>query len=162
MQIITGIGIPVELDLEAVTIGYVFKTNFFLPYNTTQVLDHVADPFEVVPTPISAFDRKRRSNYDESTEIATEIAKNDIEEHRGYDSEHNEGYESHTATAEVVESGTEPNDSSEMNDEMEYDETDDPMAPKTPQNLGTLRWTAYKGMAAMAERFEFSSNKILM
>ena len=37
IQFIAGIGIPVDLEPESMTIGYVLKAQYFLPYNTTQL-----------------------------------------------------------------------------------------------------------------------------
>lgn len=36
-QIIAGFGLPVDLDVESVTIGYVFKSQYILPYNKSQL-----------------------------------------------------------------------------------------------------------------------------
>lgn len=37
MQLIAGFGIPLDLTLEAVTLGYVLKATYLLPYNVTQL-----------------------------------------------------------------------------------------------------------------------------
>lgn len=37
MQFIAGIGVPVDLEPESLTSGYVFKAQYFLPYNVTQL-----------------------------------------------------------------------------------------------------------------------------
>jgi DM4/DM12 family len=37
LQFIAGFGIPVDLEPESLTIGYVFKAQYFLPYNVTQL-----------------------------------------------------------------------------------------------------------------------------
>lgn len=37
LQFIAGIGVPVDLEPESMTIGYVFKAQYFLPYNVTQL-----------------------------------------------------------------------------------------------------------------------------
>lgn len=36
-QFIAGIGVPVDLEPESLTSGYVFKAQYFLPYNVTQL-----------------------------------------------------------------------------------------------------------------------------
>lgn len=36
-QFVAGIGLPVDLEPEALTIGYVFKAQYFLPYNVSQL-----------------------------------------------------------------------------------------------------------------------------
>lgn len=35
MKFITGIGIPADLKYESLTIGYVLKAEFYLPYNAS-------------------------------------------------------------------------------------------------------------------------------
>lgn len=137
------------------TIGYVFKAEFFLPENASNYLNFFADPFDPTPRPITG--RRRRS---------IELPTNAVEEYHGYDKEQNEKYERHQVEAEIVESGTELSedgyddyDGSRVSDEElwfqddQYDKSSDPMALKHPQNLATSRWTVYKGMAALAERF---------
>lgn len=154
MQIITGIGLPVELNLETVTIGYVFKAQFYLPDNSSEYVNFIADPFDVSTHPISSFLRKRSSPDEEPT--PTEKPKN-ID---GIDSEQNERFEKHKVDAEVVESGSvnESTDSIDDGDGLWVPENhiynDDPLASKVPQNTGTSRWTLYKGMAIIAERFD--------
>lgn len=158
MQIISGIGIPVDLDLESVTIGYVFKAEFFLPENASNFLNILADPFDVTTRPITGKRRRRRSI--EEIDVPTEVPSNALDEYRGFDSVQNEKFEKHQVQAEMVESGTEPsdNDDDTSDDEVwfqgdQYNRANDPMALKHPQNLATSRWTIYKGMAALAERF---------
>lgn len=74
----------------------------------------------------------------------------------GFDSEQNEAFEKHTVNAEVIESGSEPEQT--INDEDLWfrdepmDRTSDPYRPIAPQNYGTSRWTIYKGFAALAEK----------
>lgn len=125
-----------------------------MPINSSAFTNPLNDPFDISTQPISLFNRKRRSN-DHSPEVTENP--NAI----GFDSEQNEHYEKHQVDAEIVESGTEPtNDPNEISDEEswfqeeKYNKNDDPMALKQPQNLGTSRWTVYKGMASIAERFE--------
>jgi DM4/DM12 family len=37
LQFIAGIGVPVDLEPESMTIGYVLKAQYFLPYNESQL-----------------------------------------------------------------------------------------------------------------------------
>lgn len=154
-QFVTGIGIPVDLDLETVTIGYVFKADFYLPDNVTYLTNFIQDQFDVSPHPINTFKRKRRA-VDETAEQSQPLR--DVQ--KGFDSNLNERYETYNVDAEVIESGTESDEKMEQNridaisgDAGDFYE-DDPMALKKPQNIKTSRWTLYKGMAFMAERFE--------
>lgn len=145
-----------DLELESVTIGYVFKAEFFLPENASNYLNIAADPFDLTTRPITG--RRRRFIEESKT---TEVPENALEEYKGFDNEQNERYEKHQVDAEVVESGTEAtNDVDEYSDEKSwfepehFDRSKDPTALKRPQNLATTRWTIYKGMAAIAERFD--------
>lgn len=157
MQIISGIGIPVDLELESVTIGYVFKAEFFLPVNASNYLNIIADPFDVSTQPISGFfDRKKRMIKESEL---TENPNNAVEDFRGYDSEQNEKFEKHQIEAEVVESGTEAfEDKNEWQNDNSWfqnnvnDRYKNPLSLKAPQNLATSRWTIYKGLAILAER----------
>lgn len=142
------------------TIGYVFKAEFFLPENASNYLDFLADPFDLTTRPITGFfDRKKRTIEEpKPTEMPTNAI--DASNSAGYDSEQNEKYEKHEVEAVVVESGTEAdaNDVNQMSEADYWNQEDraewlkDPMRPKGPQNLATSRWTVYKGFAALAER----------
>lgn len=160
MQIISGIGIPVDLELESVTIGYVFKAEFFLPSNASSFDNFFSDPFDLTTQPITG-GRRRRAIADST---ATEKP-NTVDGTRGFDNEQNEKYEKYEVEAEIVANATDaPNETEDMSDEEswfeqeQFDRSKDPLALKHPQNLGTSRWTIYKGMAALAERFGFSLN----
>lgn len=155
-QIITGIGIPVDLELESVTIGYVFKSEFFLPENASNFLNFLADPFDLTTRPISGFfDRKRR--------MLEEPAATEASPSSGFDEDLNQRYEKYQVEPEVIESGTDEPisdryDDSELseadywNQEDKFARLNDPLRPKAPQNLATSRWAVYKGLAALAER----------
>lgn len=162
-QIIWGIGIPVELQMESVTIGYVFKSQYFLPENASNYLDPISDPFDLTPQPITSyFLRKRRQLEDLQasdlpllerpgpTEAAT--SKNSS----GFDSLLNQKYEKYEVNAVEVESGTdvpsiddqpEMSDGDYLNHEDETECLNDP-----PQNLGNSRWIVYKGIATHAKK----------
>lgn len=130
--------------------GYVFKAEFLLPDNVSNIINVLGDPFDVSTHSITSFDRKRRNSDDEQIS----------EGYKGFDSEQNEKYEMHNIEAEIVESGTETtyNSNNGMDDELlvpeDYEFKDDPMALKVPQNTATSRWTLYKGFSTIAERFE--------
>lgn len=149
-QIISGIGIPVDLELESVTIGYVFKAEFFLPENATDFLNPLANPFDVSTQPISGFfnRRKRMIDLPKPTEMPTDVI--------GFDSEQNEAFEKHTANAEVIEIGLETEQTINDEDLWFHDESmdriKDPFRPNAPHNYDTSRWIIYKGFAALAEK----------
>lgn len=79
-----------NLELEAVTIGFAFKSGFFLPMNASNFWNMFAEPFDIHTHPI---DKRSIGESDEN----------------GYDSVQNEKFERHQAEAEVIETGTEGN-----------------------------------------------------
>lgn len=159
-----GIGIPVDLEIESVTIGYVFKAEYFLPENRSNYLNFIADPFDLTTRPISGFfERKRRSadQPNEPQQLLLEEAKPteapDKQNVSGYDTVLQQKYEKYQVPVVEVDSG--PNtpssstptslsewaddDMSEAdywNQEDKADWLNDPLRPKQPQNLGTARW----------------------
>lgn len=163
-QIIAGIGIPVDLELESVTIGYVFKCEYFLPENATNYLNYLADPFDLTTRPITGFFKRKKRMLEEPkpTELPPKM---DTEKSQiGFDTELNQKYEKYEVNPEVIESQTdEPeidgDNENELSDADYWNREDhtawqrDPLRPKAPQNLATSRWTVYKGLAALAERY---------
>lgn len=153
ISLISGIGIPVSmLEIESVTIGYVFKAQFFLPENASNYLNPLNDPFDLTPQPISGMNRKRR--FLDGEQPTESPQQNDD----GFDSEQNERYERHEVRADVIERGTKASDVEEIIDngpwiDQESGFSDDPRALKTPQYLGTSRFSLYKSIAAVADRF---------
>lgn len=139
------------------TIGYVFKAEFFLPENASNYLNGLSDPFELSTQPISG----RRRRFLNGDDEATEVPSNAMD---GYDSNQHEHFEKHEVKAEIVESGTETtsSDDADYDDERSWFEDDpiikskDPLALEEPQNIATTRWTIYKGIAAIADRFEMN------
>lgn len=122
-QIISSIGIPVNLELEGVTIGIALKTHFYLPTNDTDFLAELSAPFDVKPIPIE------RRSVDDEQEFASS----------GFDSKQHEQFERHTVEAKIVESGPEPDENVK--------------STKSPNsNLATIRWLIYKGLAEAAEK----------
>lgn len=57
-KIIAGVGIPVDLELEAVTMGFVFKAGFVLPNNVSQLEHNIDDPFDLNTQPIAATQKR--------------------------------------------------------------------------------------------------------
>lgn len=74
----------------------------------------------------------------------------------GFDSEQNEAFEKHTVDAEIIESGSEPEQTITDEDSWFRDEPmdrkNDPLRPIAPQSYDTSRWTIYKGFEALAEK----------
>lgn len=126
---ITGIGIPVELDLETVTIGFAFKSSFILPMNASDFWAIVSQPFNPTSHPITVFERS--------------INDHDDDELKGFDNEQNEQFEKHYVEAEIVENGTEKVES-DFDSVADSDQTN---------NLASMRWLVYKGLAEIAEKF---------
>lgn len=48
-----GIGLPVNVDLESVVIGYSISTRFIVPSNVSRLWSQLTDPFEVYERPIN-------------------------------------------------------------------------------------------------------------
>lgn len=149
-----------DLKIESVTIGYVFKAQFYLPENASNYLNPLNDPFDLTTQPITGMNRKRRSiEGSEGVTQSTEVPENDLS--KGFDYEQNERYEKYQSEVDVIESGTEAiNDNSEevIDDGLWIDQKDsynnDPRALKIPQYLGSSRFSLYKGIAAVVQRFE--------
>lgn len=147
------------------TIGYVFKCEYFLPENASNYLNYLADPFDLTTRPISGFfDRKKRMVEEpKPTEWPPKI--DEVDSATGFDAELNQKYEKYEVQPEVIETQTdEPEPDYNSEDENELSDADywnredhsawlrDPLRPKSPQNLATSRWTVYKGLATLAER----------
>lgn len=157
---ITGIGIPVALNFESVTIGYVFKAEYFLPENASNVLDILSDPFNPTPRPISDTGRRRRRSS-------------------GFDADTQQRYERYEEEAIEVESATMPNGMASYDDEYDEDavrvggaedsaeddlaedaETVKQHSPYTlndvkirePNNLATARFTMYRGLESLLQK----------
>lgn len=152
------IGIPVDLEIESVTIGWVQKSEYFLPENASNYLDFLSDPFDLTTRPIDGFyvRRKRDDLLEEPkpTENPVKLFENEAES--GFDNEQNEQYEKHVVEAEVVESGTE-DDKKELTEADYWNQEDQAewmksARPNRPKNLALARWAIYKSMAILAER----------
>lgn len=161
-----GIGIPVELRIESVTIGYVLKAEYFLPENVSNYLNYIEDPFDVTTRPLNTeFDRKRREMADPNESIEQLMAEPYpaelpiIKNQNGFDNVSNEQYEIYQVPAIEVEA-----DKLSMDDywsKMDAGEVvGSPMRAKGPQNLGESRWNAYKTMAILADLYVFCFSKL--
>lgn len=127
LQMIVGIGIPVDLEIESVTIGWVNKSEYFLPENASNFLSFLNDPFDLTTRPIDGFYVRKKREDDKPndfvleepkpTENPAKIAENSAE---GFDSETNEKFEKHTVETEVVECGT-----TDLDSDADEDEDDD-------------------------------------
>lgn len=160
-QFITGIGIPVDLEIESVTIGWVNKVEYFLPENTSNYLNFLSDPFDLTTRLAYACCRKKRQTDDDNNEPTEKPnlnnEENDISD--GFDKERNEKFERHRVDAEVIERGNENDSDDEMTEADYWNQEDDDVEwyertrpPKKPKNLAKSRWQTYKTMALMAHR----------
>lgn len=163
-----------DLEIESVTIGWVNKSEFFLPENASNFLSFLNDPFDLTTRPIDGFYvRKKRDEEEEEeskmleepkpTENPAKISKNTVE---GFDSDANEKFEKHEVEAKIVENEIEDSES----DSDHEDETEDGMSeadywnqedhaewlqnvhPKQPKNLALARWGIYKSIALLSQR----------
>lgn len=153
---ITGIGIPVDLEIESVTIGWVQKSEFFLPENASNFLNFLYDPFDLTTRPIDGFYvRKKRGNVLEESKPTENPAKVSFGAEKGFDSQQNEKYEKHQIQAEIIESGE--NDENEMSEADYWNQEDRAewlrqVHPNKPKNLAMARWAIYKSMTILAQR----------
>lgn len=126
------------------TIGYVFKAEYFLPENASNYLNIVADPFDITPQPITGR-RKKRDAIDNSVV--------------GFDNDTKQKYEKYEVRPELIESKTDvpEEDEYESNEQGDYgagsaEWANSQMGPREPQNFGTSRWTLYKGLELLAQK----------
>lgn len=144
-----------------------FKAEYFLPENASNVLDILSDPFLPTTRPLTGTGRRRRSNgkivLDEEELIETTT---DDYYSRGFDELQHQKYEQYSVAAKLVEAGpdespTEPSSEYEdygpiaAEDDIENDAkqfTLNDVKIKQPNNLATARFTLYKGMESMVSK----------
>lgn len=163
------------MEYESVTFGYTFKSEWFLQDNVTIANAFFNDPLNPVTRPIT--NRRRRhallvaSNENKQTHDPIETETNKLEN----TSASNDHYEKYDVEAIEIDSGLTGVDEDEdfyvndennvvhdkMNDE-EHDEDEDQdekdYLPSNNQNaypkdLSTARWTLFKGIEMLAEKF---------
>lgn len=182
LQIIVGIGIPVQLEYESVTFGYTFKAEWFLADNLTITGHFNQDPFNPITRPIT--NRRKRhalllaANEHKLTHDPIEIESNQKESNETT----NERYEKYDVEAIEIDSGLSGVDTDDDdNDLYDYgadennevhedqpDDEDDESEPgghnehfhstannwnQHPKDLSTARWTLFKGIEVLAQRF---------
>lgn len=161
-----------DLEIESVTIGWVNKSEFFLPENATNFLSFLNDPFDLTTRPIDGFYVRKKREEDEEPKILEEpkptenpvkISKDTVE---GFDSEANEKFERHEVEAEIVENEIEDSESDSDHEddtrhgmsEADYWNQEDHaewlqnVHPKQPKNLALIRWGIYKIIALLSQR----------
>ena len=151
---IMGIGVPVDLQVESVTIGYVFKCEYFLPDNASNYLNPLADPFDITPRPITGTFRKARD---------LEEQPKPLKESSGYDEELQQRFETYEVQPVQVDAGSDAPLLENNLVETDYwkqedgeNWSEDPERPDRPQNFATSRWSIYKGMAEFARKYDDS------
>lgn len=80
--------------------GFVFKSGFILPMNSSDFWAILAEPFNLQTHPITNFNKR---SINENDAIVN-----------GFDSQQNEKFERYQVKAEIVESGTEEDDNSDF------------------------------------------------
>lgn len=157
LQLIAGIGIPVQLEYESVTFGYTLKAEYFLQDNTTIGNHFLRDPFNPIPHPIQ--NRRRRhalllaSNAPMETHDPIEVEMNKIETNSSTD-EHYEKYDVEAIEIDSGLTGSDDEDDADYADETEEYDEDQP-APNwntKPKDFSTARWTLFKGIELLAHR----------
>lgn len=149
--------------MESLTVGYVYKTEYFLPYNASQLYQVLADPF--MPTPIEAEGRKKREAHRQPPSVVNE-----------------KNVERYTVEAKVIEDEPDQMEHSDNTQQTEnssnepsqwYDSTneDDPensgytledIKIKSPQDLSTSRFTLYRAIEMLAESSGYPGRSCLL
>lgn len=132
------------------TIGYVFKAEFWLPENASSYLSFLDSPFDVSTyTPLSPDSRRKRAlDLQQAVESGEP----------GYDNAPNENVEKHDGqievqTGKIVDPEQDKWDAEKSwFEDDEFDHSKNPFFLRKPQNYATSRWSIYKGFAALAER----------
>lgn len=150
-QLIAGVGLPVDLEVESLTVGYVFKAEYFLPVNASQWYDWIKDPFEPHPIEAEGGRRKRSAIADDGTDQKqAETGETNVERYvveAKVISDDNDQQDDQLAEDESH--WYEENESSEEAANNNYSLED--IKNKSPQDLSHSRFTLYKGIQKLAE-----------
>lgn len=153
---IAGIGIPVELDYESVTLGYVLKAEYYLPDNTTLTMHFMQDPFNPITHDITS--RRKRSA------LSIEGENNDTQESIGtYKDKTNNStvddhYEKYDIEAVEIDNGNDTTVNDDDDDGKNFSEdfskiyTAADYRISKPNDFSTARWSLFKGIEMLAER----------
>lgn len=154
------------------TFGYTFKAEYFLQDNTTITNHFHQDPWNPITRPIT--NRRRRhallvaSNEHKQTHDPIEIEANKLEN----DTTSNDHYEQYDVEAIEIDAGLTGVDTDEDDEfdgdgkgnDDEHDENDDDDQDEDekvslnnwnshPKDLSTARWTLFKGIEMLAQKF---------
>lgn len=160
LQIIAGIGVPVQLDYESVTMGYTFKAEYFVQDNVTIAEHFFQTPFNPIPHPIQ--NRRRRhalllaSNQHMETLDPIEVEMNKMETNSLSD-DHYEKYDVEAIEIDSGLTGNDNGDDADYGDETEEHEEDHPATnnywnTNQHKDFSTARWTLFKGIELLARR----------
>ncbi len=180
MQIIAGIGIPVQLEYESVTFGYTLKAEYFLQDNTT-ITDHFnQDPWNPITRPITNRRRRRHALLvasNERRETHDPIEESNEMKQNATSDDDDGGYEKYDVEAIEIDSGLngiDTDDDDELygdgiyenddihdddddagDDDNEEEHIDEKYHPETdyPKDLSAARWIVFKGMEMLAQKF---------
>lgn len=165
------------MEYESVTFGYTFKAEWFLADNTTITGQFNQDPWNPITRPIT--NRRKRhalllaNNENKLTHDPIEIQTN---ENGKNDTSDDDGYEKYDVEAIEIDSGISGIDTDDENDlfedgiDDEHDEDDEEDEEEDnqddhhshsesnnwnphPKDLSTARWTLFKGIELLAQRF---------
>lgn len=159
-QLIAGVGIPVELDFESVTLGYVFKAEYYVPDNTTLIMHFMQNPFNPITHPITSR-RKRNAvvapgpSEPHHTQDSIQIKTNKTDANSTFDNH----YEKYNIEAIEIDRGNNiDEDDSEYYDDSSEEEDDGKTYTAAdyriskPNDFATARWSLFKGIEMLAER----------
>ncbi|KAG4079271.1 hypothetical protein HA402_006994 [Bradysia odoriphaga] len=156
VQIIGGIGIPVDLDYESVTLGYVLKAEYFLPDNTNLTMHFMQDPFNPITRPVTSR-RKRSSLTAQPSKIVDEHKIIGMQANQTNSSTVSGSYEKYDIEAVEIDRGNDTSsEDSEYFDDFSEDEdkvyTAADYRISKPNDFATARWSLFKGIEMLAER----------
>lgn len=142
------------------TIGYVLKSEYFLPDNTSTIQHFLREPFDPLTRPLERRRRNAPLIADQNQSEAIELNNNGTENSDHYEKYNVEAVQISTGLTKTEDgNGYDSSYSDEWNGMQEDEEYSPADYRITKQNdFTTARWTLYKGIEAMAERLSCLKN----
>lgn len=145
------------MDYESVTLGYVLKAEYYVPDNTTLLMHFMRDPFNPITHPVTS--RRKRNLDSVASETSITNGSDDFKVNGTNDStvdEHH--YEKYDIEAvEIARANETTGEDSEYEadfiEDMDKVYTAADYRISKPNDFSTARWSLFKGMEMLAERF---------
>lgn len=143
------------MEYESVTLGYVLKAEYFVPDNASSVMHFIQDPFNPSTQPITS--RRKRSSLTGQPPV-DEHKIIPIQANQTNSSTVSDGYERYDIEAVEVDRGNDTTDEDSDNYEDFSDDEDQVYTAadyriSKPNDFATARWSLFKGMEMLSERF---------